>query len=130
MKVEVKLKEALFILEQDYINNRKILLSALERVCKENPVKNTLICTSEQGHNPIYHIVSTNANLEFLFILDCEYGARSRFASTTIEQLEEGAKKRGFLFTVQGTRKEVPTKEEVVKLREKGEYYIASYGNY
>lgn len=83
---------------------------------------NTMIInTSNLGFDCTKHTVETNCSVEDLKKIDYQYGMKYRHQSTTINQLEEGAKKEGFFFEV--------LHSEEVPYNVKADYF-ANYGNY
>lgn len=79
------------------------------------------IKTSNLGYDCTKHVVETNCSVDDLKKIDSKYGMQYRHQSTSIRQLEDGAKKEGFIFNLLYSEK---TNEW------KGGDYFANYGNY
>jgi len=57
-----------------------------------------VVKTSDLGYNISVYEVVTNLPISEFQNIDNKYGARSRFSSTTIEDLKNGAIKEGYTF--------------------------------
>ena len=92
--------DLLEILEKDYQAKRSLIREFVAKYSKETSPRTILVVTSDLGHSQEYYVVETNADLISLNLIDVKYGMKYRHQSTTIEQMVEGAKDEGFVFTI------------------------------
>ena len=104
-----------------------ILKCFLKSYCKSRDPSQIVVMTTYNGYDPKYFIDETNATKLVLSFIDMKYGMQSRFESTSIKDMIEGAKEEGYIFNV---IKERADKVDIEALEKINKLYICNSGNY
>ena len=94
----------------------------------DNKINTFIVKTSDLGHNCGVYKVKTNITISGLHEIDLLYGMMARWESTSIKDLENGAKQLGLMFEYETLLE--PTEKYDSKCETFKEDYFANYGNY